>query len=41
MPAAMMAEIQRTKGLTQGQLDDACGDEDTKLDPPLKVKPCS
>jgi uncharacterized protein YjbI with pentapeptide repeats len=26
--------------LTQVQLDRACGDENTKLDPPLKIKPC-
>jgi uncharacterized protein YjbI with pentapeptide repeats len=26
--------------LTQGQLDRACGDEKTKLDPPLTIKPC-
>jgi len=28
------ANLSGAEGLTQGQLDDACGDEKTKLDPP-------
>jgi hypothetical protein len=34
------ASLGGVKGLTQAQLDTACGDGDTKLGPPLKIKPC-
>jgi uncharacterized protein YjbI with pentapeptide repeats len=34
------AHLNGAKGLTQEQLNEACGDADTKLDPPLTIKPC-
>lgn len=34
------ADLSGANGLTQGQLDGACGDERTQLDPPLTIKPC-
>jgi hypothetical protein len=34
------ADLRGAEGLTQLQLDRACGDEKTQLDPPLKIKPC-
>jgi uncharacterized protein YjbI with pentapeptide repeats len=34
------ASLIGAKGLTQDQLDTACGGENTKLDPKLKIKPC-
>ena len=33
-------DLSDVTGLTQGQLDGACGNEKTKLDPPLTIKPC-
>jgi uncharacterized protein YjbI with pentapeptide repeats len=35
------ADLGGTKNLTQGQLDEACGNEQTKLPDGLKLKPCS
>jgi hypothetical protein len=35
------ADMSRAKGLTQAQLDQACGDADTKLPANLHVKTCS
>jgi len=35
------ADLSLAKGLTQKQLDDACGDADTKLPQGLSVKSCS
>lgn len=35
------ADLSRAKGLTQQQLDSACGDADTKLPQGLSVKSCS
>ena len=34
------ADLRQVHVLTQSQLDDACGDENTTLDPPLTIKPC-
>ena len=34
------ANLQGAKHLTQMQLDQACGDEKTKLSPGLSIKPC-
>jgi Pentapeptide repeats (8 copies) len=34
------ADLTGAKNLTKEQLDTACGDNETKLDPPLKIKPC-
>lgn len=34
------ADLSGVQHLTQEQLDSACGDEKTKLDPPLTIKPC-
>jgi uncharacterized protein YjbI with pentapeptide repeats len=34
-------DLSRAKGLTQPQLDRACGDADTRVASPLKVKTCS
>jgi hypothetical protein len=34
------ADLRGAKGLTQAQLNEACG-TDVKLDPPLTIKPCS
>lgn len=34
-------DLTRAKGLTQKQLDNACGDADTKAPPGLTVKTCS
>ena len=34
------ADLTSSKGLTQKQLDKACGDESTKLPPGLSIKPC-
>jgi hypothetical protein len=34
------ADLSGAKNLTQAQLGDACGDKETKLDPPLTIKPC-
>jgi uncharacterized protein YjbI with pentapeptide repeats len=34
------ADLRGAQHLTQGQLDGACGDEETKLDPPLTIKSC-
>ncbi len=33
-------ELRSAKGLTQEQLDQACGDTETKLPPNLSIKPC-
>jgi len=33
------ADLRGAKGVTQAQLDEACG-KDVKLDPPQKIKPC-
>jgi uncharacterized protein YjbI with pentapeptide repeats len=35
------ADLTRAKGLTQHQLDQACGDSETRVAAPLKVKICS
>ena len=35
------ADLSRAKGLTQAQLDQACGDKDTKVPAGLKAKSCS
>ncbi|MGB8366173.1 MAG: pentapeptide repeat-containing protein [Rhizomicrobium sp.] len=34
-------DLSRAKGLTQKQLDQACGDAETRAPPGLTVKPCS
>lgn len=34
------ADLRQARSLTQEQLDSACGDKDTKLDPLLTIKPC-
>lgn len=34
------ADLTGAKNLTQNQLDGACGDDKTKLDLPLTIKPC-
>ena len=34
-------DLTHAKGLTQAQLDQACGDADTRVAVPLKVKTCS
>jgi uncharacterized protein YjbI with pentapeptide repeats len=34
------ADFETAKGLTQSQLDVACGDKDTKLPKGLKLLPC-
>jgi uncharacterized protein YjbI with pentapeptide repeats len=35
------ADLREAKNLTQTQLDQACGDADTKLPEGLTIKPCS
>jgi len=35
-----LADLRGAKGVTQAQLNEACGTE-VKLDPPLTIKPCS
>jgi uncharacterized protein YjbI with pentapeptide repeats len=35
------ADLSGVSNLTQDQLKDACGDDKTKLDPPLTIKPCA
>lgn len=35
------AELDRARGLTQRQLDAACGDQFTRLPPGLRVSPCA
>jgi len=35
------ADLSRAKGLTQAQIDQACGDAETRLPLPLHVKTCS
>jgi uncharacterized protein YjbI with pentapeptide repeats len=34
------AEMERVRGLTQAQLDTACGDQDTRLPPGLRIPVC-
>jgi uncharacterized protein YjbI with pentapeptide repeats len=34
-------DLTHTKGLTQHQLDEACGDTETRVSAPLRVKNCS
>lgn len=34
-------DLTRVKGLTQAQLDQACGDAETKVPPGMKVKTCN
>jgi uncharacterized protein YjbI with pentapeptide repeats len=34
-------DLTRVRGLTQSQLDQACGDAATRVAPPLRVKTCS
>lgn len=34
-------DLSRAKGVTQHQLDQACGDADTRVSPGLRVKTCS
>ena len=34
------ADLRNARGLTQKQLDQACGDAKTKLPPNLSIKPC-
>ncbi len=34
------ADLTGARGLTQQQLDEACGDEETKLPPDLTIEPC-
>lgn len=34
------ADLRDARGLTQEQLDHACGDEATNLPPPLRIEPC-
>lgn len=37
---ALADALSGAKNLTQNQLDGACGDDKTKLDLPLTIKPC-